>query len=268
MTDPEPVHFFDLFSTQPGASKSWSHNTLKIRAVLNFKGIPYTQSWISYPDIKPLLTSLGVPPNKQGRPYTLPAIIHKPSVTSNPKGAMMDSFQIALHLDSVFPSPPLFPSGDASYTLAVAVGKLVNLLEPGFRPFIIPRVADYLDDRGKEYFHETRSAALGKPLSEVRPTDKETIDKLWKMIEAESETLITMLKGRKGKKGPFYEGEKPGYADLIYACEMAFIERFDKELFEMIMGLGDGENRKLYKACLPWLEGQGEDIEWPVPWSV
>ncbi|KAJ5149238.1 hypothetical protein N7448_000816 [Penicillium atrosanguineum] len=268
MTNPDPVHFFDLFSTQPGASKSWSHNTLKIRTVLNFKGITYTQSWISYPDIKPLLTSLNVPPNKQGRPYTLPAIIHKSSVTSNPDGAMMDSLQIAMHLDRVFPSPPLFPYGDASYTLVVAVGRLLSLLEPGFRPFIIPRVADHLDPRGQRYFHETRSAALGKPLSEVRPTDAESLDKLWKVIETESATLITMLKGRGGKKGPFFEGEKPGFADLVYACELAFIERFDKELFERIMGLGDGENRALYKACLPWLEGQGEDKGWPISQAV
>jgi glutathione S-transferase len=247
-----------------GASKSWSHNTWKIRAVLNFKGIPYTQSWISYPDIQPLLTSLDVQPNEQGRPYTLPAIIHK-SVTSNPNGVMMDSLRIAMHLDNVFPSPPLFPSGDASYALVVAVGKLVSLLEPGFRPFIIPRVADHLDPRGQEYFHKTRSAALEKPLSEVRPTDPESLDKLWKLIETESVPLTEMLKGREGKKGPFFEGEKPGFADLLYASELAFIGRFDKELFEKFMDLKNGENRALYDACLSWLEGQGEDKEWLVP---
>lgn len=181
---------------------------------------------------------------------------------------MMDSLSIALHLDRVFPSPPLFPSGDASYTLVVAVGRLINLLEPGFRPFIIPRVPDHLDPRGQRYFHETRSAALGKPLSEVRPTDEESLDKLWKSIETESATLIAMLKGREGKRGPFFEGEKPGFADLVYACELAFIERLDKELFEKIMGLGNGENRVLYNACSPWLEGQGEDKEWPIHKSV
>ncbi|KAJ5119703.1 hypothetical protein N7448_010372 [Penicillium atrosanguineum] len=62
MASPEPVHFFDITSTLPGASKSWSPNTLKVRAALNFKGIPYTQSWISYPDIKPLITGLDLPP--------------------------------------------------------------------------------------------------------------------------------------------------------------------------------------------------------------
>ena len=211
------------------------------------------------------MSSLGLPPNEQGRPYTLPAIIHKSTVTSNPNGAMMDSLSIALHLDKVFPSPPLFPSGDASYALVIAVGRIASLLEPGFRPFIIPRVPDYLDPRGQKYFHETRSAALGKPLSEVRPTDKETVDKLWKLVEIESKALIDMLKGKDGKGGPFFEGDKPGYADLFCACQLAFIERFDKDLFEKFLSLGDGEFKALYQACLPWLEGQGEEKEWPIP---
>lgn len=125
----------------------------------------------------------------------------------------MDSLSIALHLDKVFPSPPLFPSGNASYALLIAVGKIMSLLEPGFRPLIVPRVADHLDPLGQKYFHETRSAALEKPLSEVRPTDKESLDRLWKLIEDESATLIKMLKGTEAKKGSFFEGEQPGFAD-------------------------------------------------------
>jgi glutathione S-transferase len=178
---------------------------------------------------------------------------------------MMDSLKIAAHLDKVFPSPPLFPSGDASYALFVAVSKIMSLLEPGFRPFIIPRVVDHLDPRGQRYFHETRSAALGKPLSEVRPTDKDTIDRLWRLVETESVALIKMLKGMERKEGPFLEGKKPGYADLFLACQLAFIERFDKELFGKFLDLGDGEIAALYHACLPWLEGQGGDKEWVIP---
>ncbi|KAJ5777615.1 hypothetical protein N7520_000861 [Penicillium odoratum] len=263
MADLKPVHFFDLYSDQQGSSKSWSPNTLRTRAVLNFKGIPYTQSWHSYTDIKPLMTGLGVSPREQGRPYTLPAILHS-TVVSSPSGAMMDSLAIALHLDKLYPSPPLFPSGDASYALLIAVVNVITRLEPGFRPLIIPLVPDHLDPPGRKYFHETRTVAFGKPLSEVRPTDKETLDGMWELVEAESAVLVHMLKGRKGKKGPFFEGERAGYADLVYTCQLATIERFDKELFGKFMGLGNGEFRALYDACLPWLEGQGEDREWPI----
>ncbi|KAL4993630.1 hypothetical protein BDV10DRAFT_22327 [Aspergillus recurvatus] len=261
------VHFFDLYSDFPGASKSWSPNTLKVRAVLNFKGIPYTQSWISYPDIKPLLTSLDVPPNREGRPYTLPAIIHKSSVTSNANGALMDSLPIVLHLDKTFPSPSVFPSGDASYALVLAVQRLCLLFRPVFATLVIPRVVGHLDDRGQKYFHETRSAMFGKPLPEVRPTDQESLDELWKLAETEAAVLIQMLKGREGKKGPFLEGENAGYADLLLASQLAFVDRFDPELLDKFLRLGDGVFKALYEACLPWLEGQGEDKEWPVPLS-
>ncbi|KAL4917232.1 hypothetical protein BDW62DRAFT_184422 [Aspergillus aurantiobrunneus] len=266
MASPEPVHFFDLYSDLPGPSKSWSPNTLKIRTVLNFKNIPYTQSWISYPDIKPLVTGLQLPPNESGIPYTLPAIIHKASVpeSSNPHGAMMDSLPIVIHLDKVFPAPPLFPSGHASYALAVAVGKILGLLAPALLELIVPRVVDHLDPRGQVYFRETRAAFFGKPLEEVRPRDQEGVDGLWKVVGTESAALIQMLKGWEGKKGPFFEGEKAGFADLLLACHVAFMERFDKELFAMVLGLGDGEIRALYEACLPWLEGQGVDREWVV----
>ncbi|CRG86893.1 Putative inner membrane metabolite transport protein YdfJ [Talaromyces islandicus] len=260
-----PLILFTGLSSLLGGSKSWSYNTLKARSVLNFKGIPYTQSWVSYPDIKLLGASLGLPPNPQGRAYTLPTIVHKPSVTSTPSGAITDSIAIALHLDKAFPSPPLFPSGDASYALFVAVAKIITLIEPGFRPYVVPRVPAHLDERGKQYFTETRSVALGKPLHQVLPTDKETIDKLWKLVETESAPLVKMLKGREQKKGPFFEGEKAGFADLWVACHLAFIERFDKELFGKILGLGNGELKALYEACLPWVEGQGEEKEWPIP---
>ncbi|KAJ5280604.1 hypothetical protein N7478_005976 [Penicillium angulare] len=267
MADEKLVHFFDLYSDQSGSSKSWSPNTLKTRVVLNFKGIPYTQSWHSYPDIKPLISSFGVPPNEKGRPYTLPAIKHS-SVTSHPSGVAMDSQLIALHLDKVYPSPPLFPSGNASYALFVAVSQFVTRLEPGFRPFIIPRVPDHLDPRGAKYFHETRAAALGKPLSQVRPTDQATIESKWELVESEAAPLLKMLKGTNGKKGPFFEGEQAGYADLVLATAFAFIQRFDKELHERFLGLGDGEFKALYQAVLPWLEGQGEEKDWPVTETI
>ncbi|KAJ5564410.1 hypothetical protein N7513_000652 [Penicillium frequentans] len=260
----EPVHFFDLFSDQKAETHFIDKINTRPEQCSTLKKIPYTQSWHSYPDIAALMTSLDVPPHKEGRSYTLPAIMHKSSIATSPSGAMMDSLPIALHLDKLYPSPPLFPSGDASYALFVAVFKIMALLEPGFRPFIIPRVPDHLDPRGEKYFHETRSKALGKPLSEVRPTDEDTIHKLWTLVETESAVLVKMLKGREGKRGPYVEGENAGYADLVYACQLAFIQRFDKKLFERFMGLGDGVIKALYEACLPWLEGQGEEKEWPV----
>ncbi|KAJ5210498.1 hypothetical protein N7491_010305 [Penicillium cf. griseofulvum] len=259
------IHFFDLLSDLPGPSKSWSSNTLRTRMVLNFKGIPYTQSWVSYPDIAPLLKASGVPPSDSAMPYTLPAISHKGSITSNPDGVLMESESIAMYLDKLYPSPPLFPSGDASYSLMVAVLNILAQILPSIRRLVVPNVPSGLDERGREYFIRTRSKAFGKPLSEVRPTDEAELLAVWQVIEKGTETLIKMLKGKDGKKGPFLEGETAGYADIILAGILAFFQRFDQGAFEKLMVLGNGEFKALYEACLPWLEGQGQEKEWPIP---
>ncbi|KAJ5772178.1 Glutathione S-transferase-like protein ustS [Penicillium odoratum] len=266
MSNTEPVHFFDITSTLPGAYKSWSPNTLKVRTVLNFKKIPYTQSWISYPDIAPLIKGFGLKANDVGYAYTLPAITHGSLIsTSNPHGALMDSLPIVEHLDRVFPDRPLFPSGDASYALFLAVQKLISGLGPAIGSLIIPTVPNHLDPRGQEYFVRTRTETYGKPLAEVRAEGERQIAEIWESAEKSCEPLIKMLKGREGKKGAFFEGETAGYADLFFVSWVAFFHRFDRQFWEKLMGLGDGEFRALWDACLPWLEGQGEEKDWPIP---
>ncbi|GAD97222.1 hypothetical protein AN2592.2 [Paecilomyces variotii No. 5] len=271
MAQTEPVHFFDITSKLPGPKKSWSPNTLKTRMVLNYKGIPYTQSFISYPDIKPLLKQLQIPPNSTGIPYTLPGIIHKSSVTENPFGAMVDSLPIALHLEQAFPAPSypsIFPSGDGSYALALAVGFITNsLISKGYR-LLMPNVPDRLDERGSKYFHETRTVRFGKPLAELLPKDQQEYDEIWKGFEKDLLTWTAMLKGKPGKKGPFFEGEKAGYADIIAVSFMAWYERMDNETFQKMLKVGDGELKALYDASVQWVDGQGEEKEWPVASSA
>ncbi|KAF7163459.1 hypothetical protein CNMCM5623_008360 [Aspergillus felis] len=264
MASDSPVHFFDITSTLPGSSKSWSPNTLKTRMVLNYKRISYTQSWVSYPDIAPLLISLAVPANPDGIRYTLPAINHRPTVKSNPTGTLVDSFPIACHLEQHYPTPSLFPSGDASYALTIAVQKLMSSAVDKARPLIVPNVADILDDKGREYFIETRSVSFGKPLSEVRPRDPQRVKEATDEIKKEMEVLAQMLRGRPGKTGPFFEGDKPGYADFIVASFLAWVERSDKELWRELLDAGQGEFKALWEASIPWVEGQGEEKDWPV----
>ncbi|KAA8645890.1 hypothetical protein EYZ11_002057 [Aspergillus tanneri] len=262
MANTTPVHFFDIDSTLPRDLKPWSVNTIKTRMVLNYKRIPYTQSYVSYPDIAPLLSNLNVRPHEEGTAYTLPAICHPSSITSNPHGALMDSFAIATHLDQAFPSPPLFPSRDASYALALAVNKLVANVTSKCSTLIIPRVVDFLDPRAREYFIKTRSARFGKPLSEVLPKEPDQVQTIIDVATAEIAPLAQMLRGRLGKNGPFLEGEKPGYADFLIVAFLAWCERADKMLWEALVNVGEGEIKALWDVCLPWVNGQGEDRNW------
>lgn len=177
----------------------------------------------------------------------------------------MDSHQIALHLDNLYPSPPLFPSGDVSYALYLAVGKILRSTMEKCYKLILPRVADILDPRGREYFIATRSEMFGMPLSEVAPKDEESIRTATEDTKRELEVLAMMLKGREGKTGPFFEGDKPGYADFAVATFLAWFEKVDKKLWRELIDVGDGELKALWSACLPWLDGQGDERDWEIP---
>ncbi|KAL3477502.1 hypothetical protein BJX99DRAFT_257321 [Aspergillus californicus] len=269
MTDPTPVHFFDILSELPGPSKAWSPNTLKTRIALNYKAIPYTQTYITYPDIAPLCTSLLVPPHPDGTahtPFTLPVIYH-PSISS-PTGAhaLMDSLPIARYLEEKYPARPLFPSGHASYALAVAVDKLMCDVSTAVYTLIVPPIAQILDPRGKEFYIRTRSssAMFGKPLEEIRPRDEETVRALVEKMKGEMRPVVQMLQGKSDKSGPFFEGGTPGYADFTCVAFLIWFRVADEELWGEIMGLGEGVVRGLWDAVYPWVEGQGEGRDWVV----
>ncbi|KAL2829737.1 hypothetical protein BDW59DRAFT_141906 [Aspergillus cavernicola] len=270
MTDSTPVHFFDILSDLPGPSKAWSPNTLKTRMTLNYKAIPYTQTYITYPDIAPLLISLSIPPHPKGAahtPYTLPVICH-PSVTSTPSGALMNSFPIALHLEEQYPARTIFPSGNASYALAVAVDKLMQDATMAGYTLLAPPIAEILDKpRGREFYIRTRSSGdmFGKPLGEVRPTDEEEVEGLVREMKRGMMPLLQMLKGKSGgKSGPYFEGDQPGYADFICVAYLFWVKVADGKIWEELMGLGDGEVKALWYACYQWVEGQGEEKDWEI----
>ncbi|WEW57013.1 hypothetical protein PRK78_002472 [Emydomyces testavorans] len=266
------VHFLDITSTFPGPNKSWSPNTLRTRLVLNYKQIPYTQSYLPYPSIAPVLRSLRLPPLSNGPvPYTLPAIIHAASIPGTPtRHALNDSWPIAQHLEHAFPAPQhpsIFPT-PASYPLAVAVQTiLADTMRQGMAVHI-PKVAAYLEPSCAEYFSRTRAVRFGKSLPEFAAKGAE-LERVWAEMETGFGTLAAILRGAEGvekKAGPFFEGDQVGYADLVLMAMFGWYMRNDRADWERLMDIGkEGEFGRLWEACLPWLEGQGEEVEFPVP---
>lgn len=185
---------------------------------------------------------------------------------------MNDSFPVALHLDKAFPAPQypsIFPS-EGSYALAVAVDNILAGCVMKSVRLLMPKVVDILDDRGAEYFRRTREGPhlFGKPLSEVLLVEGEEFENAWKALLGDFELLAKMLKGREGShesKGPFFEGEKAGFADLMVAGFLTWYERVDQADWERLMTAGDGELKRLRDACLPWINGQGEEKDYPIP---
>lgn len=180
----------------------------------------------------------------------------------------MDSLPIIEHLEKVFPSPSLFPSGASSVAISIAVKELVTRSFYTFKKLAVPKVSPHLDPRGQEYFERTRKEWFGMPLQEMYPSDETSFEEAWKPFATEAEVLLHMLRGMEGKKGPFFEGEKVGWADLFLVSHFAWVQRVNPSDWEKIAGLGNGEFKALYDACQPWLGDQGKDREWPIPHSA
>lgn len=177
----------------------------------------------------------------------------------------MDSLQIALHLDKSFPSPPLFPCGDTSYTLALAVSESLTNVVSHIYQLGVSKAPDILDKRGRDYFVESRSEIFGIPFDEIRPQDEGKVKEMEAAALKELEGLVRILKGKEGKQGVFFEGEKPGYADFLVVALLAWFERVDKVLWNKLVGVSGGELRALWDVCVLWLDGQGEEREWQIP---
>ncbi|KIW71290.1 hypothetical protein PV04_03473 [Phialophora macrospora] len=214
--------------------QSFSPNTIRSRLALHYKGLPYTQSWISYPDIERLWDKLGIPPNdtqdKAGPRCTLPVLLvrtedfpqaslsrlHDANIPGVPKKGLATKFgmftpfsstlSIALALELLFHDrnlhPPLFPTHQ-SYEQAQQVEGIITRLLPATRRLILPSVPDILDARGKEYFIRTRKQWFGvSSLDELRPQSQRETDKLWEEIEHLLQPIIRTLQESPPQRGP------------------------------------------------------------------
>lgn len=130
---------------------------------------------------------------------------------------------------------------------------------------MIPHVADnILDERGRNYFVRSRTITFGG-VSPREMGDKGGEEVDWKRLEKAVDPLISMLRGIPGSgegRGPFFEGDRVGYADFLVVAYLGWVERAKKEHWERLVDLGGGELRRLWEASEEWLEGQGEEREW------
>jgi glutathione S-transferase len=120
-----------------------------------------------------------------------------------------------------------------------------------------PKGVQYPDKNAKPHFLETRERFYGKPFAEIRPKDGEAFEAAWGQLRRQLDVLAAMLKGQAGKDGPFFEGERASYADLMVVVVLGLVERTDKELWERILGIDQGQFKDLWQASLSRLEGQG-----------
>jgi hypothetical protein len=188
-----------------------SNRVCPARLLLNYKRLPYTTTWLEYPEIALHLKSLsvsllssgklasstdqqnsGTTPNETDTPYTIPTI----SLT--PTHHIMDSVAIAAYLESTYPVPPIHPDAPEVATVEKAVGAAFSPIAPIIVSGI-PR--NLLNDSSKKHFEKGFEDGVGMSTEEFgRTVTREAC------LEKAREPWVELASLLKKNGGPFVRG--------------------------------------------------------------
>jgi glutathione S-transferase len=216
-TSDKQIVFYDIASAPPATT--FAPNPWKTRYALNFKGVSYRTEWVELPDVTDVRKKLGAEPNRKHRDgsdfYTLPVI------QDHSTGRIVgDTFEIALYLDEAYPNAPrLIPAGTvgvyAAFNIQVdAVFTNHTVLCMDCMPFN-PATAD----KTKATF----AWRAGKASWDEMLPSEEARSGVLTSFEAALGGLVKCY--RRLDEGPFLEGAKPTYADLIVGGWLAMMKR-------------------------------------------
>jgi glutathione S-transferase len=212
--------------------------------VLNYKRISYKTIALSYPEIAPTLSSLGIPLTPGGR-YTLPAIQHPAPNPQDPPIVLMDSYAIAEFLETTYPdTPAIFPK----QTEALQSCFLTWFMDQVFatsRPILIPLIPNIVDKGSIDHFRKTRKAVYGCELEEmeVRGTARE---KVFERLE-DAYRIVGAAIDRAG--GIFLGGDRPIFADLALLGHLLWMKRtLLADEWDGVRKWHDGRWEKLLKS--------------------
>ena len=146
------------------------------------------------------------------------------------------------------------------------LAKLEPLVNPGllwklvgiFVPGVAKRV---LGPASAEYFIRTREEAFGMSVDELEKA-KGKREEVYSDSNSDENAVggelkkVTALLNETKEQGPFFEGDKPTYADFVWAGFLIFMKKADEEGFvQLLETTGDKEaHEKLLEAVKPWAD--------------
>ncbi len=227
------IVLYDIAHKPPVAESCCSPNPWKSRFALNFKGVPYSTSWVGLPDISKVRRGLGEPASRKFADgtdfYTLPVI--QDTATGATIG---DSFDIAVYLQRTYPDSgagDLFPTQTLDYTFVPSFAFPAPLSERpdgGFAEY-----ARFNTNIDAAFSSHVQLMVDGLPLDPataeetkaefVRRAGLSSWDDFALTVEAR-EKLTESFRGMLGDlaklfventDGPFLLGQRASYADFI-----------------------------------------------------
>ncbi|KAL0480733.1 hypothetical protein AKO1_007008 [Acrasis kona] len=246
----KPILFYDIASGPP--KRTFAPNPWKTRYALNVKSAEYETRWVELPEVESTRRALGVAPVRKlpnGEDfYTLP-VIHD---TSN--GIFVgDTFDIALYLDEKYPNATeLIPKSSVGL-MSVFNAKVDAIFTPSAAIFahgmpLNPETAEQTKTkfvaRAKQFGSQATTWEEMRPKGEFRKS-------LFDNLKIGLSDLAKSYRFR--DKGPFLEGDKLTYADLIVggwlACLSIALEEWDE-----VASYDDGLWGKLHEALQKYAE--------------
>ncbi|KAH7920071.1 hypothetical protein BV22DRAFT_1040272 [Leucogyrophana mollusca] len=234
MSGSQPIILYDIPCQVAG--HPWSPNTMKIRYTLGYKNLPFTTTWLEYPEIEPHMRALGAArtphPTLPGQTlYTLP-VIEDPRT-----GAVVsDSLAIAAYLDKTYPDTPIAlrdpPATDEF--VAAFLGALKDTVL-----FMSVVAAELLNPVSAEYYKRTRAERYARAWEELSPPGP-VRDRDWRRMEEGWNVVDGWYRKNEGK---YFLGHTPSFADFVVVsrlkwCQFVFGEQ--SEEWKNIAGWNEG----------------------------
>lgn len=157
------------------------------------------------------LAHKGIAPEVRGARFTdIPAIGHgarSVPVLLDGDAAILDSWDIAVHLDECHPSrPPLFDGIGGRHLARFVHHWVATQLHPPIFRIAAADIWERLDPADQPYFRASREQRLGAPLEALRAQQPAAL--------AQVRTALAPLRALLGEQA-FLGGAQPGYADYI-----------------------------------------------------
>ena len=280
-----PLLFYDIASGPPVTF--YAPNPTKARLALNFTGVPYSTQWVELPDIPSVRKSIRAAPVRtfaDGSDYhTLPAL-----VDPNTGSVVGDSFDIAQYLERNYArgsGPPghcsLFPDGvklddyaspfedtavfaplsaerDAALDKWAEYARFNSRVDATFSAFVllmcegIPFNPATAEQSKAEFVRRAGVASWGDLV--VHGEARET---LLAQFRAGTETLADMFARDDAHGGPFLQGERPCYGDIIVGGWLRFASvTLPAEEWEEVNSWWGGAFGRLHDALQPYSEAK------------
>ena len=175
-----------------------------------------------------------------GAQYTLP------TVQLPDKTFVMDSVDIASHLESKYPEPSLRLGANDKAQAIVFQAAL-----PLF-PEFMPRIRDHLiTEHSLPYWIRSRETLFGMSIDEFTRTKGG--EKAWEAAGPGLQAFSKLLSDHKLDSGPFILGSQVCYEDFVLVAFLESSRRTSEEMFTRITGF-HASIGSLYAACSKWLE--------------